>query len=179
MYFWIGRCMIFAALLGLLSASPPLRAYDAMRTPLSEKPPETSPETPPEIGLAAVQTASQLVNVTRYQLGTSSRRAVDCSGLVKLSYESAGVKMPRTTEALLHVGMPVPQATALPGDLLFYRFRRSGRLHVALYAGAGRAIHASPRHDRVREIDIREARWQKHLVTVIRPMIDRLTADRD
>jgi cell wall-associated NlpC family hydrolase len=170
---WIDRCRIAAVLLSCLLASPRLWAGDATPAPTPEPPQDT----PAEIGLRAVQAASLLVDVAHYRLGSSSRHAVDCSGLVKLSYESAGVPMPRTTKALLHVGPTVPPASVRPGDLLFYRFRPSGRLHVAIYAGAGRAIHASPRHNRVREIDIHESRWQKHLVTIIRPALERQVAD--
>lgn len=89
----------------------------------------------------------------------------DCSGLVQQAYASAGVEVPRVSRAQLDAGVPVPIEALKTGDLLFYRLgARRHRLHVAVYVGEGRAIHASVKHGEVREIDIRHGPWPKTLV---------------
>ena len=39
-----------------------------------------------------------------------------------------------------------------------------GKLHVVVYIGDGRAIHASVKHNAVREIDITSGLWRRRLV---------------
>ena len=89
----------------------------------------------------------------------------DCSGLVQQAYASAGVEVPRVSRAQFDAGVPVPIEALKTGDLLFYRLgTRHHRLHVAVYVGDGRAIHASVKHGEVREIDIRLGPGPKTLV---------------
>ena len=101
-----------------------------------------------------------------YQLGATGNGAgFDCSGLVLRAYEAAGLDVPRESAQQLNAGVAVPLAALRAGDLLFYRMRSGAqRLHVAVYVGQGRAIHASVTHRRVREIDITQAIWMRNLV---------------
>lgn len=102
-----------------------------------------------------------------YQFGaTGGSQGFDCSGLVLRAYAAAGVQLPRLSAQQARVGVPVTQDALRAGDLLFYRMRdgKSEQLHVVVYVGAGRAIHASVGHKQVREIDITRKVWSSRLV---------------
>ena len=80
-----------------------------------------------------------------YEWGGTGPDAYDCSGLVWAAYQSAGVDIPRTSEAQW-AGLPhVPPADVRPGDLVFFpgsdgTFTAPG--HVALVIGGGQMIQA-------------------------------------
>ncbi|GAA5058617.1 C40 family peptidase [Nocardia callitridis] len=74
-----------------------------------------------------------------YVYGAAGPNAFDCSGLVKWSYEQAGMDLPRTSESQLAAGSPVSMDDLQPGDVVsFY-----GGGHSGLYAGDGNVVHAS------------------------------------
>ncbi|CAM4520791.1 C40 family peptidase [Nocardia ninae] len=74
-----------------------------------------------------------------YVYGAAGPNAFDCSGLVKWSYEQAGLELPRTSGAQLSAGSPVSIDDLQPGDLVsFY-----GGGHSGLYAGDGNVVHAA------------------------------------
>lgn len=102
-----------------------------------------------------------------YRLGaTGGSEGFDCSGLVLRAYAAAGLTVPRVSRDQLSVGTDVPLSELRAGDLLFYRMKANApqRLHVVVYIGEGRAIHASITHQEVREIDITRKVWSKRLV---------------
>lgn len=78
--------------------------------------------------------------------GASPSRGFDCSGLVQWAYAQAGVVLPRTTSQQILTGMPVSVDDLRPGDLVFSRSIRDGRVvelgHVAIYIGAGQVVVA-------------------------------------
>jgi cell wall-associated NlpC family hydrolase len=61
-----------------------------------------------------------------YQYGGLSRKGIDCSGLIYLAYNQAGVKMPRTAEAQSKIGKAVSYKQLSPGDLVFFRLSKGG-----------------------------------------------------
>ena len=67
--------------------------------------------------------------------------ALDCSGLVQLSYRAAGISLPRTSEAQATYGTPVPLTALQPADLLFFNDGTPFG-HVAIYLGDGLMIQA-------------------------------------
>ncbi|MEV4239395.1 C40 family peptidase [Nocardia sp. NPDC049737] len=74
-----------------------------------------------------------------YVYGAAGPNAFDCSGLVKWSYQQAGLELPRTSGEQLNAGAPVSLDNLQPGDLVsFY-----GGSHSGLYAGDGNVVHAS------------------------------------
>lgn len=79
---------------------------------------------------------------TQYIFGANRDDAVDCSSLVQRIFRSAGIELPRTSRELVAIGEPVLHGDYAPGDLLFYRWGRSG-LHVAVYLEDDRILHAS------------------------------------
>lgn len=77
--------------------------------------------------------------------GATPGMALDCSGLVLVSYRAVGIELPRTTAGQIAVGVEVEPAGGLvPGDLLFFRGGRPTHDlgHVAVYAGDGLMVIA-------------------------------------
>lgn len=101
-----------------------------------------------------------------YRYGGTDPDGFDCSGLVQYSYAQAGVSLPRTTGDQLKSGKQIPLSDAEPGDLLFYKL--NGSLHVALYVGDGRAVHAPARGRQVIVAPVDIPYWQRNFITAIR-----------
>jgi gamma-D-glutamyl-L-lysine dipeptidyl-peptidase len=81
-----------------------------------------------------------------YLLGGRSDWGIDCSGLVQATYAARGRLLPRDSDLQSLAGREVPisadGAAYEAGDILC--FAEQGRVsHAALWAGAGRIVHAS------------------------------------
>jgi cell wall-associated NlpC family hydrolase len=104
-----------------------------------------------------------------YQYGGDNPDGFDCSGLAQYSYLEAGVKIPRNTSAQLSAGSHIDLDEARPGDLLFYRFDSSpNSLHVAIYVGHGKMVHAPASGRQVQVIHTDDAPWPQRFVTAVR-----------
>ncbi|ELY3466846.1 C40 family peptidase [Cronobacter universalis] len=80
---------------------------------------------------------------TRYHLGGTTHRGVDCSALMQhLFAESASVSLPRTTSQQIRKGTAVRKTALQPGDLVFFSTGPRQR-HVGVYIGDNQFIHAS------------------------------------
>jgi SH3-like domain-containing protein len=81
-----------------------------------------------------------------YLWGGVSSKAMDCSGLVKLSFYSQGVILARDASQQAHYGIPVDFtniSNLKSGDLLFFGSSTQKITHVGIYLGNGDFIHAS------------------------------------
>jgi cell wall-associated NlpC family hydrolase len=87
----------------------------------------------------AIDAAESFLGVP-YVWGGASRGGVDCSGLVMLAYEAAGIDFPHYSGAQYEDTERVPLWDIKPGDLLFYGY--NGDEHVAMYVGHGDMIEA-------------------------------------
>jgi len=78
-----------------------------------------------------------------YRLGGLSKRGIDCSGFVYMTFKSKlGLTLPRTTELLANSGRSVTRERLKAGDLVFFKTSYSVR-HVGIYLEQGRFLHAS------------------------------------
>jgi hypothetical protein len=94
-----------------------------------------------------VFTAGRLLN-TPYLWGGRTPRGIDCSGLVQLALEMAGVECPRDSDQQSEAfGKPLPHHWRdmgwKRGDLVFFKG------HVGVMTGPTHMIHASAHHMRV------------------------------
>ena len=105
---------------------------------------------------------------TDYVYGADTERedAVDCSSLVQRMFRSAGINVPRTARELVRSGRAVRNREFAPGDLLFYRWGRSG-LHVAVYLPGDRILHASSSRREV-VVSPLNSTWSRRMVTARR-----------
>lgn len=82
---------------------------------------------------------------TRYRLGGVSRKGVDCSGFVQVTFrELFGIHLPRMTVDQAKIGVRVPKNAIQTGDLVFFNTGRgpNGK-HVGVYVKDGQFLHAS------------------------------------
>lgn len=75
-----------------------------------------------------------------YGWGATGPNQFDCSGLMVWAYQQQGRTIPRTSQAQLAGGTPVPIPELQPGDLVGYY---PGVTHVGMYIGNGQLVHAS------------------------------------
>jgi cell wall-associated NlpC family hydrolase len=104
-----------------------------------------------------------------YRYGGDTPQGFDCSGLVAYSYAEAGIAVPHSTSALRKAGSRIDLDDARPGDLLFYRFDRSpNALHVAIYLGHGKMVHAPAAGKEVSVIHIEDSPWPDRFLGAVR-----------
>ncbi len=101
-----------------------------------------------------------------YVYGGADADGFDCSGLTSHVYAEAGIPLPRTAAAQRKAGRSIPFSSAAPGDLVFYRF--GGGLHVNLYVGDGKVVHAPATGRTVHVSDVDHAYWQRRYVATVR-----------
>jgi cell wall-associated NlpC family hydrolase len=89
----------------------------------------------------------------RYCWGGTGPSCFDCSGLVQRAWESAGVALPRTADAIASELPEVSLDAVRPGDIFWWPG------HVGLYAGSGWVVEAlDRRHGVVRRPAMRPQR---------------------
>lgn len=79
----------------------------------------------------------------RYQRGGLSRRGVDCSGFVHLTFKSKlGMHLPRTTHMQARLGKEIRKDDLKAGDLVFFKTGPASN-HVGIYLERNKFLHAS------------------------------------
>jgi hypothetical protein len=86
-----------------------------------------------------------------YLWGGMTKRGIDCSGLVHISFRAAGRLVPRDADQQEEAGAPVDQPR--PGDLISYGDEDGAADHVAFWLGSGRILHATGRDGVNRVVD--------------------------
>lgn len=151
------------AILGLVLAgcsSVPQLPADA-GSPRVEIPPMELAPPPDPVRSQIVFTAMQMMG-TPYRYGGSTPEGFDCSGLVQYVYNSAGLRVPRTSREQLAASAPVGLGEAAPGDLLFFQSKASS--HVGIYLGDGRFVHAPFTGRNVEIGSLEQAYYRNNLV---------------
>lgn len=119
----------------------------------------------PEPRDIVLSSAESMVGM-RYRLGGNAVSAIDCSGMVRAAFTRVGIELPRSTQEQIKLGRKIDARNVRPGDLMFYRWGKR-RLHVAVYAGDGEILHASPSAGQVTRT-LLTADWNRRLVQVRR-----------
>lgn len=99
-----------------------------------------------------------------YVFGGTGPNSWDCSGLVQAAWRSAGVTLPRVSQAQFRAGPVINPALARPGDLVVYR----GGAHIAIYIGNGQIIEAPSPGKRVHIAPFRTGWYASHFTAVVR-----------
>ena len=118
----------------------------------------SSPTQSDHLGDRAARVALGQVG-TPYRYGGSTPAGFDCSGLVHYSYRQAGKSIPRTTAGQWARLTPVGGRDMRAGDLGFFLIEAK-MLHVGLYLGDGRFVHA-PSSGRTVEIERLDSAFYK------------------
>jgi gamma-D-glutamyl-L-lysine dipeptidyl-peptidase len=128
--------------------------------------------------VAAPEWALRRFSGAPYLWGGRTEWGVDCSGLAQATYAARGVPLPRDADLQSVTGQEVPidpsGGSYAAGDLLFFA---DGRriTHVALWAGAGRIVHAALSRGGLASDDLfgdapAAKRLRDYLVQVRRPL---------
>jgi cell wall-associated NlpC family hydrolase len=97
----------------------------------------------------AIAKYAKKFNGTRYKYGGSTKRGMDCSGLVYTSFKDNNISVPRTTKDLKSFGKWVDLKKVNVGDLVFFATKKNSRNvnHVGIVThvrtGNIEFIHAS------------------------------------
>ncbi len=78
-----------------------------------------------------------------YQWGGTGASGFDCSGLVQVAFNRAGVDLPRTTRDQSKRGQMVRRDSIQAGDLVFFGDGPKSINHVGIATGGGGFVHAS------------------------------------
>jgi len=91
----------------------------------------------------SLYTQHQNWKATRYKLGGLSKKGIDCSGFVYLTFLSQfGIKLPRTTSQQADVGVKINNNDLKSGDLVFFKTGFKDK-HVGIYLENRQFLHAS------------------------------------
>ena len=89
-----------------------------------------------------LRTARSLLG-TPYKFGGTTPEGFDCSGYINYVYHNAaGVRLPRMTQDLSQAGKSVSVSDLQPADLVAFKIERQKPLHIGIYIGDGKFIHA-------------------------------------
>ncbi|MEM6800063.1 MAG: NlpC/P60 family protein [Bacteroidota bacterium] len=79
----------------------------------------------------AIRTAESYTG-TPHVMGGTSKKGIDCSALMQISFASAGVKLPRVSRQQALVGQKINRKALRKGDLLFFKISGSRISHTGL-----------------------------------------------
>ncbi len=114
----------------------------------------------------ALKTAFEL-HGTPYRFGGKSEEGLDCSGLVWLSFASAGIKLPRSSQEQFFATERIGRNDLRPGDLVFFKTGRTKKRavdHVGIYIGNNQFLHAPRRGKPVSVASLDEQYWTQRYV---------------
>jgi hypothetical protein len=95
---------------------------------------------------------------TPYCRGGQSPRCFDCSGFVKYIHAQKGIDLPRTAHQQYKMAKKISKSEAVPGDLVFFKYKNGYVHHVGIYVGDGKVLHSPKRGQDVRISKIWTAR---------------------
>tara|TARA_B100000497_G_scaffold31188_1_gene36541 strand:+ start:11252 stop:11752 length:501 start_codon:yes stop_codon:yes gene_type:complete len=71
---------------------------------------------------------------TKYKYGGTTKRGIDCSGLLYVAFQSEQISLPRVSRDMAQKGAKIPLTKVQKGDLLFFNTSKKRRTinHVGL-----------------------------------------------
>ena len=97
---------------------------------------------------------------TKYVIGGLSKKGIDCSGLVYVTYlEKLGIELPRSTAHQSQSGKEINRSELRAGDLVFFKTGLKVR-HVGMYIENDTFLHASKKEG-VTISTLRDYYWGK------------------
>ncbi len=98
--------------------------------------------------IKSIVSYAKTFNGTRYKYGGTTKKGMDCSGLVYTSFKKENVILPRTSKTMATQGKPISLKKVGIGDLLFFKTNKRKNVisHVGLVVetkGVIKFIHAS------------------------------------
>ena len=79
-----------------------------------------------KLAAAVIQNAQDYEGV-RYKYGGTTRKGMDCSGLVVTAFKAEAISLPRTTKDLASHGDWIDLKKVAEGDLLFFATKKNSR----------------------------------------------------
>ncbi|MCL6267686.1 C40 family peptidase [Flagellimonas myxillae] len=156
------------------------RTYSKTRTVTVEASPEEPiPEKKSKKELRKNAEAERIISTamtfsgTRYKFGGTTRKGMDCSGLVFVSLKENDIEFPRVSYQMAERGKRIKVAQVEKGDLLFFKTGKSGKRinHVGLVVDVKRNeikfIHATTSRG-VIVSSLREGYWNHAFVKAMR-----------
>ena len=82
----------------------------------------------------AIVKYAKTFNGTKYKFGGTTKKGMDCSGLVYISYQKEGITMPRVSRDMATKGKKISLSKTNKGDLLFFKTNKNKNTinHVGL-----------------------------------------------
>ena len=112
---------------------------------------------------------------TKYKYGGTSKKGMDCSGLICTSYNEIGITLPRTSSDQSNYGKRIYIGELVPGDLVFFGHKPNSKkiTHVGMVTevkdGTITFIHASSSQGVV-ENDMTTGWWRDRYIKAVRPL---------
>lgn len=86
-----------------------------------------------ELQINQVLETAEYYSGTEHKIGGLTKKGIDCSGLVLMSYKSINVELPRSTGGQVNVGKSVKKERLQKGDLVFFTYPKGKRItHVGI-----------------------------------------------
>ena len=128
---------------GIVTKKSKSTVYEKVENTSSTRSPKTD-----SVANSIIEYAKQF-NGVKYKYGGTTKKGMDCSGLVTTAFKSEDILLPRTTEDLALKGEWIDLKEVQKGDLLFFATKKNNRNinHVGLVTearlGFVEFIHAS------------------------------------
>jgi len=88
-----------------------------------------------------VQTAKSFLG-TKYKYGGTTKKGMDCSGLMYVSFSEVGIQLPRRSADMASKGQKITKDRAQKGDLIFFKTGKSGAKinHVGVVSRVSKGV---------------------------------------
>jgi cell wall-associated NlpC family hydrolase len=107
-----------------------------------------------------IRTATSLLG-TPYHFGGTTPAGFDCTGYIAYVFrQAAGMDLPRRSVDQVRSGEAITPVAMQPGDLVYFRIEREKSLHLGIYLGEGRFIHAPSTNGAVNTQSLGTTYWR-------------------